>query len=120
MNKIKITSSLLTVLASLSVVLPGTAKDPAAGQTLPDPDGKPADVSKPIQVFIIMGQSNTLEFGKVKGDKEGSLEHAVRKENLYPFMVDDGGNWTTRKDVRNLHVMGSGGQERLVSSATTG
>ena len=40
---------------------------------LPDPDGKPADVSKPVQVFIIMGQSNTLEFGKVKGDKEGSL-----------------------------------------------
>jgi hypothetical protein len=24
-------------------------------------------------------------------------------------MVDDAGNWTVRKDVRNLHVMGSGG-----------
>jgi len=76
---------------------------------LPDPDGKPADMSKPVQVFIIMGQSNTLEFGKVKGDKEGSLEHAVEKENLYPFMVNDTGSWTKRMDVRNLHVMGSGG-----------
>ena len=76
---------------------------------LPDPDDQPADFNKPVQVFIIMGQSNTLEFGKVKGDKDGSLEHAVKKENLYPFMVDDAGNWTTRKDVRNLHVMGSGG-----------
>jgi hypothetical protein len=76
---------------------------------LPDPDGKPADMSKPVQVFIIMGQSNTLEFGRVKGDKEGTLEHAVQKENLYPFMVDATGNWTTRKDVRNVHVMGSGG-----------
>ena len=76
---------------------------------LPDPDGKSADMSKPVQVFIIMGQSNTLEMGKVKGDKEGSLEHAVKKENLYPFMADGSGNWTTRKDVRNVHVMGSGG-----------
>ena len=32
---------------------------------LPDPDGKPADLSKPVKVFIIMGQSNTLEMGRV-------------------------------------------------------
>ena len=75
---------------------------------LPDPDGKPADMTKKVQVFIIMGQSNTLEMGKVAGG-EGSLEHAVKNENLYPFMVDDAGNWTKRQDVRNLHVMGSGG-----------
>jgi hypothetical protein len=62
-----------------------------------------------VKVFIIMGQSNTLEMGKVKGDKEGTLEHAVKKEQLYSFMIDDAGNWTTRKDVRNVHVMGSGG-----------
>jgi hypothetical protein len=62
-----------------------------------------------VKVFIIMGQSNTLEMGKVKGDKEGTLEHAVKNEKLYSFMVDGAGNWTTRKDVRNVHVMGSGG-----------
>ena len=62
-----------------------------------------------VQVFIIMGQSNTLEMGKVKGDKEGTLEHAIKNEQLYPFMVDDTGNWTTRKDVRNVHTQGSGG-----------
>ena len=68
-------------------------------------------VAKPgkVKVFIIMGQSNTLEMGRVKGDKEGTLEHAIKNEQLYPFMVDDSGNWTTRKDVRNVHVMGSGG-----------
>ncbi|MFN3168193.1 MAG: sialate O-acetylesterase [Phycisphaeraceae bacterium] len=81
---------------------------PVAAQKLPDPDGKPADMDKPVQVFIIMGQSNTLEMGKVKGG-EGSLEHAVNEEGLYPFMVDDDGNWTKRMDVRNVHVMGSGG-----------
>ena len=73
-------------------------------KALPDPDGKPADMSKPVQVFIIMGQSNTLEMGKVKGDNEGSLEYAVREESLYPFMVDGSGNWTKRMDVRNVHT----------------
>ena len=82
---------------------------PALGQELPDPDGKPADMTKKVKVFIIMGQSNTLEMGKVKGDKEGSLTYAVQNEKLYPFMVDDEGKWTVRKDVRNVHTQGSGG-----------
>ena len=97
---------LLPLFVALSV--PPAGAEEKSGQ-LPDPDGQPADMSKPVKVFIIMGQSNTLEMGKVKGDAEGSLEHAVKKEGLYPFMVDDAGNWTTRKDVRNVHVMGSGG-----------
>jgi len=97
----------LSVVLSVAIAIALLAM-PVAADTLPDPDGKPADMSKPVQVFIIMGQSNTLEMGKVQGG-EGSLEHAVKIENLYPFMVDDAGNWTTRQDVRNLHVMGSGG-----------
>ena len=71
--------------------------------------GESADMSKPVQVFIIMGQSNTLEMGRVKGDKEGSLEYAVKSEKLYPFMVDGSGNWNKRMDVRNVHTQGSGG-----------
>ena len=95
-----------SLLAAVATMLLAT---PAAADQLPDPDGKPADMTKKVKVFIIMGQSNTLEMGKVKGDKEGSLEYAVKTEKLYAFMVDDAGNWTTRKDVRNVHVMGSGG-----------
>jgi hypothetical protein len=75
---------------------------------LPDPDGKPADMTKPVKVFILMGQSNMLEMGHVKGDKDGTLEHAVNKENLYPFLIDDAGNWTERQDVRNVAVMQRG------------
>ena len=75
---------------------------------LPTVASAQADASKPVQVFLIMGQSNTLEMGKVKGP-EGSLEHAVKEEELYPFMVDDAGAWSKRDDVRNVHVMGSGG-----------
>ncbi|HJM65763.1 MAG: sialate O-acetylesterase [Roseibacillus sp.] len=82
---------------------------PVSARELPDPDGKPADMTKKVKVFIIMGQSNTLEMGRVKGDKEGTLEHAVKTEKLYSFMIDDAGGWTTRQDVRNVHVMGSGG-----------
>lgn len=76
--------------------------------SLPDPDGKPADMSKPVQVYILMGQSNMLNFGKVNGDKDGTLEHAVKNKNLYPYLIDEDGNWTTRQDVRNVRVQGSG------------
>ena len=78
---------------------------------LPDPDGKSADMSKPVQVYILLGQSNMLGFGKInakKGKAEGSLTHAVTEKKLYPYLVDDAGNWTERKDVRNVRVMGSG------------
>ena len=88
---------------SLIAIALGTAH--AMGSDLPKPDGKPADMSRKVKVFIIMGQSNTLEMGKVKGDKDGTLEYAVKTEKLYPFMIDDAGNWTTRKDVRNVSVM---------------
>lgn len=98
--------------ACLLVAMAVTAWPTITAAQLPAPDGKPADMTKKVKVFIIMGQSNTLEMGKVKGDKEGSLEYAVKTEKLYPFMIDDAGKWTVRKDVRNLHVMGSGGPGR--------
>lgn len=74
--------------------------------TLPRPDGKPADQSKPVKVYIMMGQSNMLGFGRV-GSKEtkGSLEYLVKEKNKYPNLVDDAGNWTSRQDVRYVHVM---------------
>ncbi len=73
-----------------------------------------ADLSRPVQVFIVMGQSNTLEMGKVAGaDKDGTLEHAVKKEGLYSFLVDDDGKWTTRRDVRNVSVMQKRGKANI-------
>lgn len=62
---------------------------------LPDPDGKEANMSKPVQVFILMGQSNMLGFGNV-----GQLKGVAAEK--YPYLVDDGGNWNVRKDVRNV------------------
>ena len=78
---------------------------------IPDPDGQPADMSQPVQVYILLGQSNMLGFGKVnpaKGKEDGSLTHAVHDKGLYPYLIDNVGDWTVRKDVRNVRVMGSG------------
>jgi len=77
-------------------------------KVLPDPDGKPADMSKPVQVYILLGQSNMLGAGRIAGDRAGTLEHAVKAKKKYPYLVDDAGNWTVRKDVRYVRVMGSG------------
>jgi hypothetical protein len=72
------------------------------------PDGKEADMSKPVQVYVLLGQSNMVGMGHIAGDKDGTLEHAVKAEKKYPYLVDDAGNWTVRKDVRYVYVMGSG------------
>lgn len=98
-NTTKLTSALLG-----GMILAAASLQAQPGPTLPDPDQKEADMSQKVRVFIIMGQSNTLEMGKVKSG-EGSLLHAVTEEGLYPFMVDDKGTWTVRKDVRNVSVM---------------
>ena len=105
---------LIAAVALVLLALPAFATEVAA--QLPDPDGKPADMTKPVQVYILMGQSNMLGFGKIKGG-DGSLEHAVKEKKLYPYLVDDAGNWTERKDVRNVRVMGSGdGAMRLFNN----
>ena len=70
--------------------------------TLPDPDGEGADMSKPVQVYILLGQSNMLGFGKP------SALQAAAKNGKYPYLIDDSDAWTVRKDVRNVRVMCSG------------
>jgi len=85
------------------------------------PDGQPANMSKPVKVFILLGQSNMLGFGHVSPeDKEGTLEHAVRKKGMYKFMVDDPGRWVERHDVRYVQVMpGRGGMKVVYSGWLT-
>ena len=96
----------LVAMAMALLVLPASAA--TVPDPLPDPDGKPADMSKPVQVFILLGQSNMVGAGKIAGDKEGTLEHAVKAKQKYPYLVDDAGSWTERRDVRYVRVMGSG------------
>jgi alpha-galactosidase len=65
---------------------------------------EPADLTKPVQVFILLGQSNMVGLGKVTGP-DGSLEHAVKAKKKYPYLVDAAGAWTARDDVRYVRVM---------------
>ncbi len=79
----------------------GGGLDHPLPEVIPDPDGQEADMSKPVQVYILMGQSNMLGFGKSDTLKTIAPEK-------YPYLVDEVGEWTVRKDVRNVRVMCSG------------
>ncbi|MBI1370059.1 MAG: sialate O-acetylesterase [Planctomycetes bacterium] len=74
-------------------------------------------MAKPVQVFILLGQSNMLGMGHIgPEDKDGSLQHAVN-EGKYPYLVDDAGQWTVRQDVRNVRVMvGKGNTMQLFNN----
>ncbi|GAB5443084.1 MAG: hypothetical protein Fues2KO_34330 [Fuerstiella sp.] len=62
--------------------------------------------TKPLKVFVMLGQSNMLGFGRVgPGDQPGTLEHLVRQQGRYGFLQDDSGDWVERQDVRYVHVM---------------
>jgi hypothetical protein len=106
-------------IALSSIALAAFALSPFAAVSaaeIPKPDGKPADMTKPVQVFILLGQSNMVGLGKVTGP-EGSLENAVKTKKLYPYLVDDAGAWTERKDLRNVRVMvGRGGGMQLFNN----
>ncbi|MFM7098449.1 MAG: sialate O-acetylesterase [Gemmataceae bacterium] len=71
-------------------------------------DGKPADMTKPVQVFILLGQSNMVGLGKVKGPN-GSLEFAVKEKKKYPYLLQEDGKWMERKDVRFVRYMSGKG-----------
>ncbi len=113
MNRLRQTIRIFFAPLLVAVLaLPAVAAD--APQQLPDPDGKPADMSKRVQVYILMGQSNMVGAGKITPGKkggDGSLEQATKEKGKYPYLIDDAGNWTVRKDVRYARVMGSGTNE---------
>jgi len=100
------------MLCLLSVLAGGLgavwAEEKAATQPKPEltrPQGKPADMTKPVKVFILLGQSNMVGMGNISGDKGESLEKAVKTDKLYPYLVDSAGNWAERTDVRSVQVM---------------
>jgi len=38
-------------------------------------------------------------------EKPGNLTEAVKSKGFYPYLADDSGKWTERKDVRNVFTM---------------
>jgi len=82
--------------------MPALAQDATARS--PRPGGEPADMKRPVQVFILLGQSNMVGLGKIAGG-DGSLDYAVKNKQKYPYLVDDAGGWLERKDVRFVRMM---------------
>ncbi len=97
--------ALVLLLAAHTLTLPAQSPTGVGPENLPPPDAEPADMSKPVQVFILMGQSNMLGFGDV-----ASLANVVRDKQRFTHLMDDAGNWTTRRDVRNVRVMHANGR----------
>ena len=73
------------ILLALLTLPVAAAETPAP---LPRPDGKPADRTKKVKVFILMGQSNMVGMGDIEpGDKPGTLTTLTKTEKKYPFLV---------------------------------
>jgi hypothetical protein len=67
---------------------------------LPRPDDKPGAADKRVKVFILMGQSNMVGMGEVGPETtKGTLAYLTKKDKKYPWLIDDEGKWTVRKDV---------------------
>ena len=93
--------SLLTV-AVLGITTASAAEkfNTNAKRQLPQPDAKPADTNKPFKVFILLGQSNMVGMGDIGPEtNKGTLTYLTKKDGRYPFLIDDQGKWTVRKDV---------------------
>ena len=56
---------ILFSLATAFLFLPTQAAE--VPSSLPDPDGKPGDVTKPVKVYILAGQSNMVGMGNLSG-----------------------------------------------------
>jgi len=59
----------LIVVAVVAALLTPTVNGADVPATLPDPDGKPGDVTKPVKVYILAGQSNMVGMGDLGGAK---------------------------------------------------
>ena len=93
MNQHRITRKAFALSCIVITIALGTAASAQnAALEIKRHDSKPADMTKPVQVFILLGQSNMVGLGKVKGG-DGSLEFAVKEKKKYPYLVDDAGAW---------------------------
>jgi len=75
--------------------------------TAADDGSKPADMTKPVKVFVMMGQSNMLQNGKV-GNPDGSQAKTVYsgiKAGKYTYLVDAENNFKQRQDARYIWSM---------------
>jgi hypothetical protein len=66
-----------------------------------------ANLTKPVKVFVLMGQSNMFGFANVRGSNDdGTLVHTVTKKGRYKHLMNENATkWTTSQNVRSVHVI---------------
>jgi hypothetical protein len=75
-----------------------------------------SDLTKPIKVFILAGQSNMQGFGFISAGKDGDLEYAAK--NGFGYLKDADGKWAERKDVFYYHKSGDNAKACTLSVDT--
>eukprot|EP00040_Diaphanoeca_grandis_P002818 m.22786 g.22786 ORF g.22786 m.22786 type:complete len:363 (-) comp13952_c0_seq1:78-1166(-) len=73
------------------------------------------NADKPVQVFILLGQSNMLGEGRKTGDS--SVTSLVANgTGKYPYLWDKAkGNWSVSENVRSVFLMASGGNTSAIT-----
>lgn len=102
--KVTAIAAVLTIGVSTADAAKRKGGAPEAPKEVGKTVGKEPDMSKPAQVFILLGQSNMVGMGRIAGG-EGGLEHAIKVKKLYPYLFDDESKWASRADVRYVRVM---------------
>lgn len=91
-----------------------SASKPNIIYPLPKPDTTPPATNKPVKVFIISGQSNMEGKGDINPiNKPGTLATIVKQLNEFPNLLDNGGNWSVRNDVKYRGVVSALGNASL-------
>jgi alpha-galactosidase len=86
----------LVVLALF--VLVGLAT-PIAAQVA-GPRDQPLAAGKPVKVFILIGQSNMIGFGRIEPETtQGTLADLCRNKKRFTHLLDNDGKWLVRNDV---------------------
>ena len=104
-NVIVVVCLLATTFIGISHVAAAEKTNTDPKHQLPDPESTPPATAKPLKVFILMGQSNMLGFGRVgPEDRQGTPSYLTKKEGKYPHLIDEEAKWTVRNDVRYVQT----------------
>ncbi len=67
--------------------------------------GQSAKTPPPLKVYVMLGQSNMVGFGRIDPQEQvGTLSHLVREQQRYPELIAADGTWATRDDVWLVQV----------------
>ena len=87
----------------------------ALGMALLAPASVQAEESSPVQVFILLGQSNMLGYGRLNPvEQPGTVEYLIENEDTYDHLKNEDGSWATRDDVRYLQLMHRNGNTAVL------